>query len=153
MTTKNAPFLEEFFATTTNSVYHVKVIKGIPILKKLAETNDKGRKKLVENYKQLDGGSLLSIGKRLILFFPTNGGTVFERRIEKISPCHWGEQTALVVALFSGKDTALKCFYEIDPCSSPNDPRWAKDTSKVLNEIGDRHPIFSICNDSELSLG
>lgn len=62
------------------------------------------------------------------------------RYAEEVNAFHHGGHTSPIVALFFTLEVADDCFTEED--LMPADLRWRKETEKVLNAIGDRHPVF-----------
>ena len=129
--------LRMFFAVTKTSLYEVEVLAQIfPTLKKIAL---RGRSSVPVG-DIINNGSMLSIGKHLILYSPNSS----ERRIEFINNYYWGGHTSSVVALFLDKEKALECFkseYQ-DICDS----HWLEETKEVLKAIGENHPAFEICH-------
>ena len=141
----------EFFAVTGTSVYHAAHEEGkaLPRVEKIAL---KGESVFPVGY-VLDGGTMLAICKDLIMYVPEGGGlmnTTFERRIEYVNTRFWGDKTSSIIALFKTKEEALRCFDEKD--TVPCDPRWLKETTEVLSEIGNNHPRFEICHYPALAL-
>ena len=133
--------LEEFWAVTRTSVYHIQA-KGN------ARTSPSAIKVAQHSPSQtpigtkLQGAQMISVGKQIICYVLDKHA---QRDINSISMSHWGGQTSLVVALFTDKTRAMRCSKEsnLQPC----DPRWQKESKAVLDAIGKDHPIFFVPHD------
>ncbi|HLP86687.1 MAG TPA: hypothetical protein VK153_02315 [Candidatus Paceibacterota bacterium] len=137
--------LQNFYAVTQTSIYLVQVINGSPVLKKIAL---KGQSSFPVG-KVLDDGTMLSIGKQLILFIPEGGKKIrsFQKNIAMVDHCYWGSHTPPVKALFLKEKDAFNCFF----CKSKH-KKWITKTKKVLKKIGSDHPQFTIATDPDFEL-
>lgn len=140
--------LEEFFAVTQTSVYHIKAKgdDGHPSVVKIALHGDStfpiGHKLRLTD--------MVSVGSQLIGYIPERHGwtsqlTGVERNISRVSTNYWGDQTSPVVALFEKEADAKECFNE--PNLKPCDPRWIEQTRRILDVIGEEHPVFFVPHD------
>jgi hypothetical protein len=149
--------IHEFLAVTKTSVYHVK--DGIdgegnyhgPMAQKIALKSPSN----IPVGDFLRNGTMLAICHQLIMYVPEGGGiTSFQRKIEEVNTCWWGSNSSSIVALFLVDEIeerkARDCFqhHDLQPCDS----RWLEDTQKVLDAIGDEHPVFYICRYPDLCL-
>lgn len=137
--------IEQFFAVTMTSVYHVtdKGDRGhFPTAKKIALSG----KSVVPIGGKLQGGTLIAICCFLLSFIPEE----FERRPENVSTRHWGDNSSMIVGLFVSRDKAMECFNHED--RQPRDQRWIDSTKEVLELMGDDHPAFVICRWHTLAL-
>jgi len=140
--------LEEFFAITRTSVYHIRAMgdNGYPLAVKVAL---RGNSKFAVDHR-LEHSGMISVGSHLISYIPERYGMTsplvgVERDISRVSTQWWGDQTSAVVALFDNEAAAMQCFNE--PDLKPCDPRWIEQTRRVLNAIGDDHPTFFVPHD------
>lgn len=141
--------LEEFFAVTRTSVYHVKAESedGAPSATKIAL---RGNSVVLVGQKLWRSDGMILVGKRLIGYIPEEHGATsplvgVERDFNRVSSRWWGEGTSSVIALFAKENEAMQCFNESD--LEPCDPRWVEQTRQVLNAIGDDHPAFFVPHD------
>ena len=143
--------LRKFYAVTGTSVYFVKdrmsKTDAVPMARKIALKSDSD----IGVGQVLRHGTLLAITERLQMYIPEGGGiTSFQRKIEKVNTRYWGGHSSDIVALFTSKEEAMKCFESDDLV--PRDPRWKAETEDVLSKIGDDHPTFYVCKYPGLSL-
>jgi hypothetical protein len=141
--------LKRFFAVTITSIYEITDGSEAPsfLAKKIALRGDSE----LPVGQILTGGTMVSIGKQIIVFIPEGGGiTSFQRQVGRVNTCFWGGQTSAIVALFFTEEEARSCLKE--EFGFPCDDRWVEQTKAVLTTIGDDHPVFSICNSPGLSL-
>ncbi len=139
--------LNEFYTVTKHAIYHVKQNGAYPEATKIASK----KKGTVLVGQKLNGGSMLSVGERLIMFIPEGGGmTSFERKIEKVNIGYWGGGTSPIVGLFLQKTDAEECFKHED--IKPADARWRQHSKNVLESIGDDHPGFSVSHHPDFAL-
>ena len=133
--------LSIFFAVTKTSLYKVEIIAQIfPTLTKLA-----GREKSdVRVGEVINDGTMLAIARKLILYSPDETDNPSEHRIEYVNPRFWGGRTSDIVALFFEKSDAEECFKS--EYRGVCDIHFFKETKKVLDAIGDDHPVFKICH-------
>jgi hypothetical protein len=127
--------VNKFFAVTATSIYLVEVVNGSPQMTKIAL---KGHSKVLVG-DILKDGTMLSIGKYLILFIPEGGGNTFEKNIAMVNTRYWGANTSQVKALFLDEKDARDCFE-----NKSGRAEWISKTREVLNGIGDDHPQFTI---------
>ena len=131
--------IHEFFAITETSVYIItdkKDENGIPTVEKIAL---RGKSKIPVGGK-LRNGSLVGITKeRILLYYESYPG--HGKRLQRPEDANeWGGGTSQIIALFLNKEEAMNCSNSQD--LKAWDPRWEKQTKKVLNSIGDNHPVF-----------
>jgi hypothetical protein len=135
------------------SVYLAKIMgKGVPLLIKIAchdKTSGVGIGESISN------GTMISVGKQLILFVPEGSGLISptsteQREIAQVNTGYWGGCTSEVVALFDNREKAMQCSSSenLQPC----DPRWKEDTIAILRAIGEDHPHCSITTYHDLRL-
>lgn len=143
-----------FFAVTMTSVYRVVLCgtKKSPYMVKIAYRGGESSVKIRE---RIDNGAMVSIGKRLIMFFPDghsflSSQTSYERDIAKVNTQWWRGGTSNIVALFSKKRDAFECNVAKNLVFC--DPRWKDNTIAVLRAIGDEHPYCSITDFLDLRL-
>ena len=136
----NSKHLQEFFAVTITSVYHVTIEYGpMAVATKItlrcpSSVGVGGQLK----------GPMLAICDQLITYIPEGGGlTSYQRNIEQVNTRWWTANSSPVVAIFKDKKAALECSSQKD--LKPRDNRWLKETIEVLRAIGSDHPFFSIC--------
>lgn len=141
--------LEEFFAVTRTSVYHVKAKAddGYPSAIKIALL---GHSKFLVGHKLMHSNRMILVGKRLICYIPEAHGmtsplTGFERDFSRVNSQWWGDATSSVVAFFTEEAEAMRCLNE--PELKPCDSRWIEQTRQVLDAIGDDHPAFFVPHD------
>jgi hypothetical protein len=148
--------LEEFYAVTASSrstsVYHI-VAKGNDI-PEVTKIEVKGYSTVHVGHK-LQTGTMLAITQQLQMFLPEGGGvlgltTSFERNIEHVNTFWWGGHSSAIVALFKNKGDALECFEHKRLTIA--DHRWLRQTTEVIEEIGDNHPTVVVCRYPTLSL-
>ncbi len=146
--------LARFYAVTLTSVYEA-VIYGAKVAPWLEKLALKTESKFKLGHK-IGDGTMLSIGKQLIMFVPEGSGVIsptstIERDIVGVNTHYWGSQTSYVVALFMNKGEAMKCHKASN--QGLVDSRWKSQTIAVLRAIGKKHPNCSISterNDSWL---
>lgn len=134
--------LQEFFAVTGTSVYHVKAKgdDGYPVAEKIVLRG--GSDVLVGQ--RLENGTMVAVCNMLVAYIPEGGGiTSLERRIEMVNTRWWGGHSSQIVALFLTKEEALACFEKAS--LFPSDPEWRTETLAVVEAIGDDHPAFYVC--------
>ena len=141
--------LQEFFAVTRTSLYHVRAKSedGLPSAIKIALYGDSS---ILVGHKLMYSSQMIAVGNRIMGYIPEKYGAThplvgIERDFHLINTRYWGESTSGVVALFTEKESAMQCFDEHS--SEICDPRWIEDTRKVLDLIGDEHPVFFLPRD------
>ena len=136
-----------FFAVTQNSVYRAVISDPIdaPYLVKIAKRGVGEYE--ADQEEKLYGGTMLSVGKELIIYVAEVTDTVtskpkIQREIGFIQEGAIIVKTTEIVALFLNKQDALDCsnFEVLASC----DPRWKEKTVEVLRAIGLEHPKCSI---------
>ena len=145
-TKKSVAILKCFYAVTiSRSLYLAKIYgdKDVPFLRKIANGGGSG----FPVGGEINNGSMLAIARQLRLFIPEGGGIAsqnvsWEREITLVNTFYWRGKTSDVVALFLWKKDALVCLKEQDLVTC--DPRWEKQTIKVLERVGTNHPFCSI---------
>jgi len=139
----------EFHAVTVSeSHYEVKGVgkDGYPSVKKISLRGDRSGANV--------GTELLSVPDAKIgigYFICTYKLSDLERSALIAEASNWWMgNTSDIVALFKTSEEAEKCltFESLVPA----DERWEKETRKVLTEIGDYHPVFTIFPDSKSPL-
>lgn len=141
--------INEFYAVTRTSVYHVKD-KGSDDRPEVVKIALRGSSAVPIGGK-LEGGYMVAIAHGIIMYIPEGGGySTYERRLEGVNTRYWGDSTSSIVALFKTKAAAMKCF-KIGS-SIRCDPRWLKQTKSVIEAIGQDHPAFEVCEYPELRL-
>ncbi len=149
----NPSSLRFFYAVTTTSVYRAVMSGplGRPYLIKIA---CRGESSVLVGGK-IANGTMVSIGKHLILFVPEGSGGVsptstMQREISKVNIRYWGDQTSGVVALFTTEEDAMDCYEgkNLIIC----DPRWKQKTIEVLRAVGENNLHCSVTNDPEMQL-
>lgn len=142
--------IHQFYAVTLTSVYFVKdqmcPSDPSPFARKIAL---KGESRMALGNELR--GYMLAVTTQLQMFTPEGGGYgSFERKIEMVNTRYWGGHSSPIVALFTTKHMAMKCFKQTDLVEC--DPRWHTQTKHVLNQIGDEHPKFEVCRHPGLTL-
>lgn len=140
--------LNEFYAVTMTSIYHVQGNAGSVSAIKIAL---KGTSRVSVGFDLTKGhGGMIAICDCLQAYIPEGGGmTSLERRIENVNTRYWGAHSSPIVALFKDKKAAEEC---LDEDGKECDARWFESTKEVLAEIGDDHPFFYICRNPSMSL-
>lgn len=140
--------IDEFFAVTETSVYHVRTKgdDGEPCVVKIALRGNSS----IPVGQRLSKTQMISIGKQIIGYIPEKYGSLHqltgvERDISRVNTTFWGGNTSFVVALFENEADAMKCFDSSD--LKPCDSRWIGQTKRVLELIGENHPVFFIPHD------
>jgi hypothetical protein len=137
--------MNEFFAVTATSVYHV-AINGSTATKIAL----RGESRFGIGHR-LSGGSTLAVGKQLFAYTPEGGGmTSYQRDPDLVNIRWWGETSSDIVALFESRTEAYECFDQVG--HQPYDARWLEKTSAVIEKIGDDHPTLYICRSGRLAL-
>ncbi len=149
--------LQEFFAVTMTSVYHVSATKderSQPIVEKIALRGESA----IGIGNRLTGGSVVGITRLGILLYLEDYSPYSDhkrlQRPEEVNTTYWGGMTSSIVALFLDKDEALACFSELADCIclTKCDPQWQKQTEAVLVAIGNEHPVFVISADPIMAI-
>lgn len=143
--------IHQFYAVTMTSVYFVKDRRckdnPCPFARKIAL---KGESKLLVGA-ELENGTMIAIIKQLQAYIPEGGGlTSFQRRIEDVNTRYWGGHSSYIVALFTTKKKAMRCFAHSD--LQPCDQHWIEETKQVISKIGKDHPSFEVCRWGDLAL-
>ncbi|MBI4155761.1 MAG: hypothetical protein HY507_00835 [Candidatus Zambryskibacteria bacterium] len=143
--------LNEFYAVTMHSIWYVRAREenGNRLLVVKIAAHKECKKPAGA---RLQGGDMLSIGKKLMMYIPEGGGFhgSVERNIYRVSTLYWGGSTSPVVALFKDRQLVFECFDATD--AVPCDPRWTTQTKEVLSAIGEDHPDFEICRYGDRAL-
>ena len=138
--------IQQFFAVTRTSVYHVKLKGGEANATKIAVRGES-----LIRVGAIIYGPMIAIHSRLTGYIPEGGGyTSYARRIEDVNSRYWRESTSRIVALFRTKKEAITCLAIEDTKSC--DPRWEKQTLAVIEAIGDDHPNFYVSHDKDMAL-
>ncbi len=137
--------LQEFFAVTRTSVYHVRASdsarNGYPSVQKISVKSESK----VDVGVYLRGGTRVAICDFLTVYVPEGGGlTSFEQRIEFVNMQYWGGRTSCIVGLFRTRDEAMACLAQSDLMCC--DSRWEAETQEVVEAIGEEHPAFYVCH-------
>jgi len=74
--------------------------------------------------------------------------TSAKRKLEHVQ--WWGQETSDIVALFLDEKEASDC--SNSPNKKPFDPRWIKQTEKVIEVIRQDYPDVKVCYDSGLRI-
>lgn len=139
--------LREFYVVTrgshTRSIYHVKA--GFPVAKKIAMDGE-SRVALGEDVRI---GEKFAVCFLLIAYNPNGPGPRVRFSTEEVGYMVW--HSSPIVALFATEAEARRCFTTEDLL--PSDPRFARETRAVCDAIGDDHPDFYVCKESEIRLG
>jgi hypothetical protein len=143
--------LHQFYAVTLTSIYFVKDRRSkddpCPFARKVALKGESS----IPIGEELANGTMIAITKQLQAYIPEGGGmTSFQRRIEDVNTRYWGGNSSNIVALFTNRKKAAKCFLQDDLQSC--DPRWIEETKKVIEKIGEGHPAFEVCKWHDLTL-
>jgi len=144
--------LNEFYAVTKTSVYHVKAHS--PWVASATKIALRGESQVAVGQDIAEGG-MIAIGKGLQAYIPEKYGmshplTGFERNPLNINTRYWGWSSSWIVALFKEKEEAMSCFN--DTGQQKCDPRWIDSTKQVIKEIGDGHPSFFVFKGNEHDL-
>jgi hypothetical protein len=140
--------LEKFYAVIGKVIYSVAVPEnegGSPTLKKIAV---RGTGKVLKIDKVLEDepiccGNFVGLSKIGLIIYKKGsprGSPERPPRPEEVYTFTWEIVTPPPVALFLDLWEAIKCLGCRDPEFS--DPRWAQYTNKVLETIGEGHPVF-----------
>ncbi len=132
--------INEFFAVTMTSVYHVYVSdEKAAVAQKIGQRSGVGSS--IEVGAVLNNCVNVAITKTgLQAFRPWNG----ERDPAQIQSTRYlGSHTSAIVALFLSKARAMECFATGELVQ--RDARFAKETNAVLAAIGRDHPVFCVC--------
>ncbi len=116
--------IREFFVVTETSVYRVE--------------DGGGRDRPSATKVALRGESTVPVGRVMRGTAIIIGSCLYAESPEE----NHGGHSSSIVALFKNKEEALRCLENED--LKPYDPRWTKQTRKVLNKIGDNHPAFRV---------
>ncbi|MBI2676531.1 MAG: hypothetical protein HYX21_01055 [Candidatus Yanofskybacteria bacterium] len=141
--------LKEFYAVTATSVYHVEYDEK-NIQARATKIALRGKSKI--KLGKVLSGPMLAIAKWLQFYIPEGGGlTSYERKVERVSTRYWLGNTSFVIALFFNEVEAKDCLLVYDnllPC----DPRWLDSTKKIIEAIGQEHPVFEVCEYEDMKL-
>lgn len=140
--------ISEFFAVTVTSVYHIRERAGDEYGGSARKIALKGESRLLIGAMLEQGnGRLIAIGRSLLAYLPERYGrmntrTGYEREPAQVNS-EWHEgKSSPIIALFAGQEEAMRCFESED--LQPADERWLDSTKKILEKIGDDHPVFVI---------
>ncbi len=150
MNTKNPP---RFYALTVSGAVYVAELTEIegehhpPYLKKLAQVGSEGSKTPVGCI--IDNGTMISIGRNLVLFVPEGGGlSSYQRDSSLCNTRYHGGSTSSIIALALTKERideiAAEWVAKPSHLDDWPDLRWKTDTIEVLRAVGDDHPRCSI---------
>ncbi len=135
--------LQEFYAVTLTSIYRVFQRDCEAVAVKIAL---KGESKIPVGDELT--GPMVAVRTNLQFFIPEGGGVFspivsVERHIENVNTFYWLGRTSPIVALFLTEQEARDCFMneELERC----DRRWLESTKKVIAEIGEDNPVFTVC--------
>jgi hypothetical protein len=134
--------MDKFYAVTRTGVYEVfaNIANGNPLVTKIRQFD----KSLVGLGKSLQGGMLVCVGTKLVMYTPASG----ERMISSIHRLLWGGHTSSIIGLFETESEAMHCSGHFN--RQPFDERWRKETREVLAKIGPDHPVFTLPDVPEL---
>jgi hypothetical protein len=141
--------MHRFYAVTLTSIYLVcdKDGRGRPYAEKIALRGESD----VAVGRKLGQGTMLAICKFILLYVPESESVnSIKRGLEREDVRYWGDHSSPIVGLFKYKKDALRCFNHTDAIRC--DSRWLDSTLSVLEEIGEEHPAFTICNHGDLAM-
>jgi len=145
--------LTRFYVVTLTSLYKVHSGKQAkpPVAVKIAL---RGESKCPVGGR-INNGPLMAVGRWLQAYIPEGHSwlspcTSYVREIGEVNTMWWRGGTSEIVALFTSKAKALRCFEQrgLKSC----DPRWHEETMKVVKLIGDKHPKFTVSHTSSCAL-
>lgn len=131
--------IHEFYAVTKTSVYHVKDERdehGCPIIEKIALRGESR----VGVGERLRGGYRVAVTK--IGIFPYVPDPHDGDAPESVNTICWGDRSSPLTGLFLRKEDAMACFGSENLVAY--DKRWQRETEKVMNAIGGKHPVFTV---------
>jgi len=138
--------LQEFYAVTSTSVYHIEYDKEHNQAK-ATKIQLKGESNL--DVGQVLDGPMLSVCKWLQFCTPEGGGITSPQGGVKERYRLGG--TSRIVGLFLEKKDALDCSNNHRDLASC-DQRWLDTTKEVISAIGHDHPVFEVCELHDLRL-
>lgn len=137
------PFITEFFAVTTTSLYRVKWYEHagqVQIIKTgLAGNSD------IPIGAVLPGGYFVGIAKSYI----TQYGTSERIPPELVDQSEWGGVTSPIVGLFLSDSEARECLRSGE--LTVLNPFWRTQTEKTIRAIGPDHPVFVFSKNDPIS--
>ncbi len=134
---KEAERINRFYAVTVDALYLVGVESGEPFVVEMrAQPSGK-----IRSGGKLESGAVVLVSVAGLCTAARVGEGETEIAFDKTKP---------VVALFTDEAETVRCFDAKN--LQPFDPRWFRETKRVITTIGNAHPYFLIRSDKSRNI-